>query len=71
MQDGYISDENPCFYPFEFEHKLGAAILKEHDLLMSVRNGEYLNENGKPKKSFYDIVDDYEKRFDYAKTPPF
>ena len=36
VQDGYISDESPCFYPIEFEQKLGAAVLKANDLLMSL-----------------------------------
>lgn len=41
---------------------------KEHDLLMSIRNGKYLDEEGKPNKEFFDIADDYRSRFDYAKT---
>lgn len=40
---------------------------KEHDLLMSIRNGEFLGEDGKPTAAFYDIVHDYENRMDYAK----
>lgn len=36
VQDGYISDESPCYYPLEFEQKLGSAILRENDLLMSL-----------------------------------
>ena len=39
----------------------------EHDLLMSIRNGEYLDENRQPKSEFYDILNEYEKRFEYAK----
>lgn len=39
----------------------------EHDLLMSIRNGEYLDENRQPAASFYDLLNEYEKRFDYAK----
>lgn len=39
----------------------------EHDLLMSIRNGEYLDENRQPTTSFYDLLNEYEKRFDYAK----
>lgn len=39
----------------------------EHDLLMSIRNGEYLDENRQPKVEFYDLLNEYEKRFDYAK----
>ena len=39
----------------------------EHDLLMSIRNGEWLDENRQPILAFYDLVNDYEKRFEYAK----
>ncbi|MBQ9984118.1 MAG: nucleotidyltransferase domain-containing protein [Lachnospiraceae bacterium] len=40
----------------------------EHDLLMSIRNGEYLDENRQPKVEFYDLLNEYEKRFEYAKA---
>lgn len=39
----------------------------EHDLLMDVRNGEYLDENKQPTKEFYKIVDEYNRKFDEAK----
>lgn len=39
----------------------------EHDLLMSIRNGKYLDENGQPISEFYDLLNEYEKRFEYAK----
>ena len=39
----------------------------EHDLLMSIRNGEYLDCNRQPRSEFYDLLNEYEKRFDYAK----
>lgn len=39
----------------------------EHDLLMSIRNGEYLDENRQPISEFYDLLNEYEKRFEYAK----
>lgn len=38
----------------------------EHDLLMSVRNDEFLGPDGAPTKAFYDMVNDYSKRMDYA-----
>lgn len=41
---------------------------EEHDLLMSIRNGEYLDENRQPTTSFYDLLNEYEKRFEYAKN---
>ena len=40
---------------------------KEHDLLMSIRNGDYLDESGTPTKEFFDMVKDYEARFNSAK----
>lgn len=39
----------------------------EHDLLMSIRNGEYLDGNRQPTTAFYDLLNEYEKRFEYAK----
>lgn len=41
---------------------------KEHDLLMKIRNGDFLDETGKPNQQFFDIVDDYKARFEYAKA---
>ena len=40
----------------------------EHDLLMSIRNGEYLDSNRQPIVEFYDLLNEYEKRFEYAKN---
>ncbi len=40
---------------------------KEHDLLMDIRNGKFLDDNKQPVSSFYEMVDEYEKRLDYAK----
>lgn len=39
----------------------------EHDLLMSIRNGEFLDDNEQPTPEFFEMVDEYEKRLDYAK----
>lgn len=41
---------------------------KEHDLLMDIRNGKYLGEDGKPNKEFFDLVHEYETRIEYAKN---
>ena len=41
---------------------------KEHDLLMDIRNGRYLDETGKPVDEFFDMVEEYENRMDYAKN---
>jgi predicted nucleotidyltransferase len=40
---------------------------KDHDLLMSVRNGEYMNADGTYRSEFFDMVNDLEKRMQYAK----
>lgn len=40
---------------------------KERGLLMDIRNGKYLDENRQPIPEFFDMVDEYEKRLDYAK----
>ncbi len=39
---------------------------KEHSLLMDIRNGKYLDDNRQPIPAFFEMVDDYEKRVDYA-----
>ena len=39
---------------------------EEHDLLMDVRMGKYLDAIDIPKKEFYDILNEYEKRMEYA-----
>ena len=41
---------------------------EEHDLLMKIRPGDFLNENRQPLPEFYEILDEYDKRFEYAKT---
>ena len=38
---------------------------KEHDLLMDIRNGGYLDEHQQPISSFYDLLSDLEKRLEY------
>lgn len=40
---------------------------KEHDLLMSIRNGDYLDNNRQPIPEFFEMVDDFEKKMEYAK----
>lgn len=39
----------------------------DHELLMSIRNGDFLDNQKQPISSFYDMVNDLEKRLDYAK----
>ena len=40
---------------------------QEHDLLMDIRNGKYLDDNKQPIPEFYEMVEEYEKRMEYAK----
>ena len=40
----------------------------EHDLLMDIRNGKFLNDDKQPIPEFYEMVNDYEKRLEYAKN---
>ena len=40
---------------------------EEHDLLMSIRNGAYLDDNRQPIPEFFEMVDEYEKKLQYAK----
>ena len=41
---------------------------KDRDLLMNIRNGKYMDENGNMVKEFYDMVDSLEKRMNEAYT---
>lgn len=36
-------------------------------LLMSIRNGEYMLDDGTFRPEFFEMVDEFEKRMDYAK----
>lgn len=40
---------------------------KEHDFLMDIRNGKYLDDNKQPIREFYDIVDELENKLNYWK----
>jgi hypothetical protein len=40
---------------------------KDHDFLMSIRDGKYLDENDQPTKEFFEIVDEYEAKLDRLK----
>lgn len=41
---------------------------EEHELLMDIRNGKYLDKNKQPIPEFYEMVNQYEKRMEYAKN---
>jgi hypothetical protein len=53
-----------CFDILE-RHEIKTYRKDEHDFLMSIRNGEFLNNAGQPTEDFYAIVDDLEKRLNY------
>lgn len=40
---------------------------KEHDLLMEIRGGKFLDANDQPTPEFFEMVDEYEKKVAYAK----
>ena len=40
---------------------------KDHDFLMEIRNGKYLDENRQPIPEFFDIVDELKAKLDIAK----
>lgn len=39
----------------------------DRDFLLSIRNGAFQNDDGTYRQDFFDIVDDFEKRLNYAK----
>ena len=39
----------------------------EHDLLMDIRNGKFLDDNDQPIPEFFEMVDEHEKKLEYAK----
>lgn len=41
---------------------------QDHDELMAIRNGYYQNEDGSFRKEFFELIDDLEKRVEYAKN---
>ena len=40
----------------------------EHELLMDIRNGNFLDEDKQPIPEFYEMVDEYKKKLEYAKN---
>lgn len=41
---------------------------KDHNFLMSIRNGDYLDENDKPTEEFFNIVDELESQLEMKKN---
>lgn len=56
-----------CFDILENE-KIITYREKEHDLLMDIRNGKYLDSNRQPISEFFEMVDELEKRLEYDKN---
>lgn len=54
-----------CFDILENE-KIVTKRTKEHDFLMEIRNGRYITENNDVLPEFFELVDEYEKRLEYA-----
>lgn len=40
---------------------------KERDFLLDIRNGKYMKEDGTYRSEFFEMVNEYEKKLDYAK----
>lgn len=40
--------------------------VKEHELLLDIRNGKYQKEDGTFRAEFYELLEDYERKLDYA-----
>ena len=55
-----------CFDILE-KHEINTYRENDHDELMGIRNGKYLNENGVIPE-FYEIADELEKRLEYDKN---
>lgn len=55
-----------CFDILENE-KIVTYREKEHDLLMSIRGGKYLDSNNQPIPEFFEMVDALDKRLEYDK----
>ena len=56
-----------CLDILEYE-KIVTYREKEHELLMDIRNGKFLDKDRQPIPEFYEMVDDYEKKLEYAKN---
>ena len=41
--------------------------MNDHDLLMDIRNGKYITDDNQIRSEFFDLVNELEKRLEYAK----
>ena len=54
-----------CFDILEKEQIVTHRV-KEHDMLMEIRNGKYVTENNEVKPEFFEMVNEYEKHLQEA-----
>lgn len=54
-----------CFDILEKEEIITHRVA-DHDMLMEIRNGKYITENNQVLPEFFEMVDEYEKRLQYA-----
>lgn len=60
-------DEENSVIPFYYDTLFSGVWGDGHDLLMSIRAGEYQKEDGTYLPEFFEMVNDLEKRLAYAK----
>lgn len=66
VQEGYDSE---IFMDIDLKHyplRDWAGMWVEHDLLMDIRNGKYLDSERQPIPEFFEMLNEYEKRMQYA-----
>jgi len=56
-----------CFDILE-KHQINTYRTKEHDLLMDIRNGKFLDDNKQPIPEFFELVNELEKRLEFDKN---
>jgi len=67
MYDIALKNVLTSLYVLKKEEKLKSGEAG-HGLLMDIRNGKYLDGNRQPSSAFYELLDEYEKRLEYAKN---
>ena len=55
-----------CLDILEYE-EINTYREKDLGLLMDIRNGKYLDSNNQPTNDFFEMVDDFENKLEYAK----
>lgn len=62
----YLSTDKIVWCPFDKEDSAFTYREQDRDLLLAVRSGEFQNENGSYRAEFFDMVNELERRFQYA-----